>query len=201
MPLTHDDIEPSREWAKEIDYALRSMQIFVALNTEKYFESAWTNQEIGYALGRGIEVLCFKMCAEAPKGFIGQFQAEKATWDNVYNKIISYLRKKGEWKEIITKSLKVCESFQWSKVIWVQLNKLDNLNQVHVNNIIEGFNNNPNCYNSWFLNGTNNPGLSDLINRLSGSKYEIVKVDSKYQLVVNNAEDVEQDEGNEEVPF
>ncbi len=54
--------------------ALRSMHALAALITPGFHESKWTNQEIGWALGRGILLLPIRMGAD-PLGFIGSVQA------------------------------------------------------------------------------------------------------------------------------
>ena len=72
--VAHDDIEPTRAWQTEIERALASMDVLVALLTGGFRDSWWTNQEIGVSLGRGVPVLCVRI-DEAPHGFVGQPQA------------------------------------------------------------------------------------------------------------------------------
>jgi hypothetical protein len=52
--VAHEDIEPSLEWRDEIELGLRSMHALVALITPEFHASPWTDQEIGWALGRGV---------------------------------------------------------------------------------------------------------------------------------------------------
>jgi hypothetical protein len=72
--VAHDDIEPTRAWQTEIERALASMDVLVALLTSGFRDSWWTNQEIGVSLGRGVPVLCVKI-GEDPHGFVGVPQA------------------------------------------------------------------------------------------------------------------------------
>ncbi len=72
--VAHEDIEPTRKWQGEIELALNSMHALVALVTPGFHESKWTNQEIGWALGRGLLILPVKSGAD-PEGFIGSVQA------------------------------------------------------------------------------------------------------------------------------
>ena len=72
--VAHDDIEPTRAWQTEIERALASMDVLVALLTNGFRTSWWTNQEVGVSLGRGIPVLCVKI-DEDPHGFVGVPQA------------------------------------------------------------------------------------------------------------------------------
>ena len=56
--VAHEDIEPTAEWQTEIERALFSMDILIALLTEGFNESNWTDQEVGFALGRHVPVIC-----------------------------------------------------------------------------------------------------------------------------------------------
>jgi len=72
--VAHEDIEPSREWLREIDLALASAHALAALLTPGFHESRWTDQEIGIALGRGVTVIPVRLGIE-PYGFIARQQA------------------------------------------------------------------------------------------------------------------------------
>jgi TIR domain len=71
--VAHEDIEPAKEWQVEIEKALFSMDALVAILTEKFHESKWTDQEVGVALGRGIVVLPIRSGLD-PYGLMGKFQ-------------------------------------------------------------------------------------------------------------------------------
>jgi len=72
--VAHKDIEPTTEWQNQIETALSTCDALVALMHEKFHESKWTDQEIGFAMGRGVPVFSVHF-GEAPYGFIGRFQA------------------------------------------------------------------------------------------------------------------------------
>ncbi len=71
--IAHQDIEPTREWQSEIESALVTMDVLVALIEPGFRESAWTDQEVGYALGRSIDVVPLLVGVD-PHGFIGKIQ-------------------------------------------------------------------------------------------------------------------------------
>ena len=74
--VAHRDIEHDKEWQKEIEKALGSMHLMLAFITDKFFESVWTNQELGYALGSGVDIIKIKASPKAdPKGFLSSRQA------------------------------------------------------------------------------------------------------------------------------
>lgn len=55
--IAHQDIKPTEEWESEIEAGLNSMDLLIALIEPGFRDSEWTDQEIGHALGRGIDVL------------------------------------------------------------------------------------------------------------------------------------------------
>lgn len=71
--VAHEDIAPSLEWESEIDLALRSMDGLLALLTPEFHSSKWTDQEIGFALGRGVLIIPVRLGLN-PYGFIGKVQ-------------------------------------------------------------------------------------------------------------------------------
>lgn len=71
--VAHEDIAPSLEWQHEIELALGSMHALAALLTPDFHLSNWTDQEIGFALGRGVHVVPVRLGVD-PYGFIGKLQ-------------------------------------------------------------------------------------------------------------------------------
>lgn len=72
--VAHEDIHPTLEWQQEIERALFTMDAFVAIHTVGFSQSVWTQQEIGFAVGRGTKIISLKM-GEDPTGFISKNQA------------------------------------------------------------------------------------------------------------------------------
>ena len=72
--VAHEDILPTLEWQSEIERALYSMHAFIAIHTPGFSASYWTQQEIGFAVGRGTKIVSLKM-GEDPTGFISKHQA------------------------------------------------------------------------------------------------------------------------------
>jgi len=71
--VAHEEVQPTKEWQHEIELALRSMHGLLALITPEFHESNWTDQEIGWALGRGILVVPVRLGSD-PYGFTGKVQ-------------------------------------------------------------------------------------------------------------------------------
>lgn len=72
--VAHEDIRPTKEWQNEIEKALFSMEVLVALMTKSFSDSPWTDQEIGVAIGRGVPTVPVRLGID-PYGFIGKYQA------------------------------------------------------------------------------------------------------------------------------
>ena len=72
--VAHEDIHPTLVWQDEIERGLQTMDAMVAVHTPGFKDSIWTQQEVGFALGRGVKLISFKM-GEDPLGFIGKHQA------------------------------------------------------------------------------------------------------------------------------
>jgi hypothetical protein len=73
--VAHDSIEPDEEWQKEIEKALQSMDVMLTFITNDFFDSAWTNQEIGFAMAKGVPIVSLKLEEQDPIGFIKDRQA------------------------------------------------------------------------------------------------------------------------------
>jgi len=71
--VAHEDIEPTKEWQKEIENALMSMDALVAVLSPGFKESNWTDQEVGVAVGRGVLVVPIRKGLD-PYGFIAKYQ-------------------------------------------------------------------------------------------------------------------------------
>lgn len=74
--VAHEDIKPTKEWQEEIIKALQTMDFLISLHTEGFAESFWCQQEVGYAVSRGIKIIPIKFDGKQdPVGFINKIQA------------------------------------------------------------------------------------------------------------------------------
>lgn len=106
--VAHDAIKPMKEWQKEILNGLITMEVMLVLLTDDFHESNWTNQEVGFALGKGIPIICVKVGTVDPKGFVSPHQALKASYDDIYKAaplihktLINEIGQEGRLKEIL----------------------------------------------------------------------------------------------------
>ena len=80
--VAHKDIKATKEWVQEIENALFSMDVLIALMSEDFHDSEWTDQEVGVAVGRNVLIIPVKI-GKDPYGFIGKYQALPGTWENI----------------------------------------------------------------------------------------------------------------------
>lgn len=73
--VAHETIEATKEWRKEIMNGLETMEAMLVFLTDDFAESPFTNQEVGYALGRGVPIISIKLQSRDPPGFIAHEQA------------------------------------------------------------------------------------------------------------------------------
>lgn len=72
--VAHEDIKPSKRWQQEIVNALKTAHSLCAIITQDFIKSYWCDQEVGFALGRGLLCIPIKKGAD-PYGLLGEFQA------------------------------------------------------------------------------------------------------------------------------
>ncbi len=83
--VAHQTIEPTKEWERVIDAALRTCDAMAVLVTPDLLNSKWCDQEVGYALHRQVPIVPVRLGAD-PHGFIAKFQgatpvlASEAAW-------------------------------------------------------------------------------------------------------------------------
>lgn len=69
------NIRWSSEWIREVEEALLTSHALVAFLREGFRLSPWTDQEVGYALGRKRKVLPLRFDSVQPHGFLNRYQA------------------------------------------------------------------------------------------------------------------------------
>jgi len=121
--VAHVDIEPSFEWRDKIELGLRSMHALAALITSEFHGSNWTDQEIGWALGRGILVLPVRLGMD-PYGFAGKYQGVTGALDDpanlalrIVNALVANPQTHCEMRRALVKAFSVSGSFVQSQAL------------------------------------------------------------------------------------
>lgn len=105
--IAHEDIEASREWRDEVEAGLESMDILVAVVEPGFKESDWCVQEVGYALGRKIDIIPLRAGLD-PFGFFGKYQGIQIKGkypEKVANEIAQTLLKKPQHRNMLLQSM------------------------------------------------------------------------------------------------
>lgn len=72
--VAHVDIEPTSEWMQTIEGALSTCDALVAVLTDDFHESKWTDQEVGYAIARHVLIVPIAQ-GLMPYGLMSRYQA------------------------------------------------------------------------------------------------------------------------------
>ena len=175
--VAHEDIKPTQKWQDEIENALSSMDVFVALMTEDFHESVWTDQEVGFALGRGVPIIPIKY-GKDPYGFIGKLQALPCSWNSTAKEIVKILVVKHDrMLDAYIRAVKQCGNFDDANELSKILPYINKLSDQQVSNLISAFNENGQVYDSHGFMGDMpsryEKGLAFHLNRLTGKGYKI----------------------------
>ncbi|MEJ0060900.1 MAG: toll/interleukin-1 receptor domain-containing protein [Terricaulis sp.] len=79
--VAHDTIAPMSTWRDEVRKGLDTMEVMLAFVTDDFDESPWTQQEAGFALGRGVPIISLQLEKKPPSGFLEATQAIKGRID------------------------------------------------------------------------------------------------------------------------
>lgn len=170
--VAHTDIYPTKAWQDEIENALASMNGFVALMTEDFHNSNWTDQEVGYAFARGVPIIALRL-GKDPYGFIGKFQGLTATWDSAPYEIVKLFMKQDRMVDSFVESVRNCSSFSHGNILSKLLPEINHLSEEQVDKLIGAFNTNEQLKGSYGFLGSNSYGLGIVyhLNRHSRRKF------------------------------
>lgn len=152
------------------------MDALVALMTEDFHDSFWTDQEVGFAFGRGIPVISVKLGRD-PYGFIGKFQALSCSWEIAAKEIVKLLVRYDQMFNAYIKAVEKCNSFDEANKLSEILPSIKKLSDRQVRNLISAFNENYQVRWSHGFNGAKpqnyGNGLVYHLNRLTEKEYEL----------------------------
>ena len=178
--VAHEDIEPMREWEDEIEGALFSMNLLVALLTEGFSESKWTDQEVGVAFGRNVPIVPIRM-GKDPYGFMGKYQAIPGTASNseIADTIFDYALKHQNLTALATDSYLLAltnyPDFSRSNKLALKLPLIGELSLEQEETLVRVFNQNPQVSGSFGFDGerpaTYGQGLAHHLQRITGNNY------------------------------
>lgn len=174
--VAHEDIKPTEAWQREIERALQSMDALAALMTKNFHDSRWTDQEVGFALGRRVPIIAVNFGLN-PYGFIGSMQALKSDWDNAAQEIVTLLLKNKEMIDAYVQAIADCASWNDGNSLAEILPALKGLDENQAQALVDAYNSNSEVHGSWGFNGTRpgsyGRGLIGHLERWAPGEYEI----------------------------
>lgn len=154
--VAHDSIEPDEEWQTEIEKALQSMDAMLAFITDDFFLSAWTNQEIGYAIAKGVPIVSLKLEGQDPIGFIKDRQAIKGKIDEaknfaepVFHTLEKRMNRSEIWRKIIISRFCNSVTFQCADAAFSEMQGLVDISSSEIDTIVKAFNSNSQISECW----------------------------------------------------
>lgn len=178
--VAHDTIEPDAEWLVEINRALTTMEIMLALVTDDFHESVWTNQEVGVALGRGVPVISAKLGKSDPKGFIQSRQALKISDDELKEAASALFGKLSERQNAadrlrghLISAFCATTDFNETRRRFDRLTNLKGFTKEDVAQIVSAFPQNSQLHNCFYLSARNR--LVNFLEGCTGRKNLIVR--------------------------
>ncbi len=179
--VAHEDIHPTKEWQDEIENAICSMDALLALMTEGFHDSIWTDQEIGFAFGRGVPIVSVRLGRD-PYGFIGKFQALPCTWDTAPKELAKIFIKQNRAVSAYIKAIQNCHNFDQANMLSELLPLIEKTTAEQVREITNAFRENSQIYESFGFNGKKGSkygqGLPYHLKRLTGLNYELTRFDT-----------------------
>lgn len=94
--IAHEDIKATREWREEVEAGLETMDVLVAVVEPGFRDSDWCAQEVGYALGRKVDIVPLRAGLD-PFGLFGKYQGIQIKGkmpDDVANEVVLALLNK-----------------------------------------------------------------------------------------------------------
>ncbi len=152
--LAHDNIEGGAAWRRALLDALRSMDAFVSIHSPGFRASFWCNQEMGYAVARGVPIIPI-MDGEEPCGFPDDIQGfrlragqETALADAVLRRLDQADRIPSRVGEALAKALKHVGSFGRSDEMIERLQQAREINDAAARQMTLAFRFNDQVYRS-----------------------------------------------------
>ena len=151
--VAHNDIEPTEAWQIEIENALLTMDIFVAIMTPDFHTSLWTDQEIGFACARNVPRIAVRMGCD-PYGFIGRNQGLNADWTDLSGKITTLLKNHPKMVDAWIDALQICPCCDVGNKLAAFFKSVNTLSDIQLGKFITHYNSNPQVYGSYEMNGS-----------------------------------------------
>lgn len=147
--LAHEDIQETKAWRDMIKQGLQSCHAMVTVGSPGFKESIWCNQEIGWAMCRGVLVLPL-LAGEPPEGFHSDIQGptiDSTNPDESALKVVRSLLKDVRLRPLVFEAFVelINEASSWESLrdVGYHLEKLDNCPSEKLTKIKSAFEKHP----------------------------------------------------------
>jgi hypothetical protein len=179
--VAHKDIIPSRAWPEKIEHALLTMDAFLALLTDDYHNSYWTDHEVGAAFGRSIPIIPVRLGKIEPYGLFGKYQAMQGDWKEIpslageiYGVLMNYISISNHLKKYALNALRESTSYMDTNFIVANMvGRFNSLTRKEFSHIQESFRSNDQIYSCTFA--CNN--LPDILTKITG--YQVININGE----------------------
>ena len=200
--VAHEDIETPKEWPKVIEQKLCSMDFLVAYITDDFWESEWTNQEIGFAQANGITMIPVKIGSEDPKGFLKDIQAATCRGmdsSGVGEKILKALKTSNIrlYKRVVIKRFGESDSFDTADILMDLIFGVAEFTESEIDRLVSAHNGNSQVYGTIRVKNE----FLLFINKKSGRDF--IKDPSNESRIIEKPAPVAENDGmmDDEIPF
>ncbi|MCC4256993.1 toll/interleukin-1 receptor domain-containing protein [Sphingobium lactosutens] len=157
--VAHDTIGPMKKWQREILSGLETMEVFLTYLTDDFGESLWCQQEIGFALGKGIPIVSLKLEKADPPGFIGDTQALKGDLDSpedsaaqLYTIITKALNAGDRLQDGLIAAFVASDDFDQARSRFNRMKEnVESLTEAQVDAIVQGYAENESLFKAIYL--------------------------------------------------
>lgn len=178
--VAHEQIAPMKEWRKEIMNGLQTMEVMVLFLTDDFQDSAWTNQEVGFALGKNIPIISLKLETRDPPGFVSHEQALRGSLDDpaksasqLFRMIADVVGAEDRLTDALIASFVVSDNFYETKDRFERMKAVvRKLSFRQVMTIVDGFSKNDQLYNAGHLTSHYNR-LTNWLHAMTGNDFKI----------------------------
>jgi hypothetical protein len=153
--VAHTDIEPTKEWEREIERGLQTMEALAAVLTADFGQSRWCDQEVGIALGQGKLVIPIKVDID-PYGFLAKHQALHASRDalaeastDIVRILINHPSTTVSMTNALVTAFAEASNFATAKILIGLLETLPNVSKDHATIIARALKANRQVYDAW----------------------------------------------------
>jgi hypothetical protein len=181
--VAHDNILPTKPWRDELDFSLFTMDALVALITNDFHSSDWTDHEIGVAIGRKVPVIPVAL-EKQPYGLFERYQSMPGSWHDTPAIALSVTRSlistdnvaiRNRMVEAYTFTLTKCPNFAFAFNLYNTLTAIEigSLSEAQTESMIEAYYKNDQIQGCWDFRGVDNRGrvLQD-----KGFAYELKRI-------------------------